>query len=149
MTDGRFYYGAEGKLFKVFGPDDHDALLLLKPHLQVQFVSADKRGFEISKRRISDDMNFPLTLVSSCERLAWLSGQAPLQEVAYMGDGMVDRKVLKAVGYGIVPANGHEMAKSAARFVTVASGGDRAVCEACLHLLRHFFPQAYAAEFGE
>ena len=29
MTDGQFYYTAEGKVMKVFGPNDHDALLLL------------------------------------------------------------------------------------------------------------------------
>ena len=33
MTDGRFYYNIEGKVIKIFGPDDHDALTLLKPYI--------------------------------------------------------------------------------------------------------------------
>jgi hypothetical protein len=27
MTTGEFYYSADGKVMKVFGPDDHNALL--------------------------------------------------------------------------------------------------------------------------
>jgi 3-deoxy-D-manno-octulosonate 8-phosphate phosphatase (KDO 8-P phosphatase) len=30
MTDGKFYYSDKGKVMKVFGADDNDALSLLK-----------------------------------------------------------------------------------------------------------------------
>ena len=32
MTTGHFFYTKSGKVMKMFGPDDHDALLLLKKH---------------------------------------------------------------------------------------------------------------------
>ncbi|MEX0298214.1 MAG: phosphatase, partial [Kordiimonas sp.] len=43
------------------------------------------------------------------------------------------------VGYGIAPANADNNAKSFSDYVTARSGGDRAVAEACLHILERFF----------
>ena len=37
------------KKYKVFGPDDTDALKLLKKYLHIEFISGDKKGFKISK----------------------------------------------------------------------------------------------------
>ena len=45
ITTGQFYYTSEGKWMKVFGPDDNDALGLLRPHIDVRFVTGDKKGF--------------------------------------------------------------------------------------------------------
>ena len=32
MTTGQFFYSTEGKVYKVFGPDDNNALSLLQPY---------------------------------------------------------------------------------------------------------------------
>ena len=45
MTTGQFIYTKEGKQMKIFGPDDNDALGLLKPFIEIRFISADKKGF--------------------------------------------------------------------------------------------------------
>ena len=49
MTTGQFFYDENGKRYKVFDPDDADALKILKRFMNIVFVSADKRGFKISK----------------------------------------------------------------------------------------------------
>ena len=72
MTTGQFFYDENGKRYKVFGPDDADALKILKRFMNIVFVSADKRGFKISKKRISTDMGYKLYNVSSEERLDWI-----------------------------------------------------------------------------
>lgn len=41
---------------KIFGPDDNDAISLLKEFIDIRFISGDKKGFSISKKRIVDDM---------------------------------------------------------------------------------------------
>jgi 3-deoxy-D-manno-octulosonate 8-phosphate phosphatase (KDO 8-P phosphatase) len=56
-----------------------------------------------------------------------------------MGDGIFDHYVMREVGYSISPANGDRRAKDQANFVTERSGGDRAVAEACLHIMEKFF----------
>jgi 3-deoxy-D-manno-octulosonate 8-phosphate phosphatase (KDO 8-P phosphatase) len=139
MTSGEFFYSADGKVMKVFGPDDNDALSLLKQYVEIQFVTGDKKGFAISKKRIVDDMGFPLTLVSTIRRIEWIAERFSLASVIYMGDGIFDHYVMKQVAYAIAPANADKLAKQSAHYVTERSGGDRSVAEACLHLLEKFY----------
>jgi 3-deoxy-D-manno-octulosonate 8-phosphate phosphatase (KDO 8-P phosphatase) len=139
MTTGQFLYTADGKAMKVFGADDNDGLSLLKNHIEIRFVTGDKKGFPISKKRIVDDMGFELEIVSTIRRIDWIAERYPLKSVIYMGDGIFDHYVMSKVGYSIAPANSDKNAKSYASFITERSGGDRAVAEACLHILENFF----------
>jgi 3-deoxy-D-manno-octulosonate 8-phosphate phosphatase (KDO 8-P phosphatase) len=146
MTTGQFLYTADGKAMKVFGPDDNDALSLLKVSLDIRFVTGDKKGFSISKKRIVDDMGFTLDLVSTIRRIDWIKERYEPNEVIYMGDGIFDHYVMKHVGYAIAPANADQFAKQCANYVTNRSGGDRAVAEACLHIMEKFFTPYNANE---
>lgn len=139
MTTGQFFYTAEGKLLKIFGPDDNDALSLLQPFIEIRFVTGDKKGFGITKKRIVDDMAFQLDLVSTIHRIDWISNHYDPKKIVYMGDGIFDHYVMKNVGYAIAPSNADRFAKQSANYVTERSGGDRAVAEACLHILEKFF----------
>lgn len=139
MTTGHFFYTADGKVMKVFGPDDNDGLSLLKPHTEIRFITGDKKGFPITKKRISDDMGYPLDIVSTIRRVEWIKEKYPLESVIYMGDGIFDHYVMRKVGYAIAPANADPFAKKSAHYVTERKGGDRAVAEACLHILGKFF----------
>ena len=139
MTNGQFLYTSEGKTIKIFGPDDNDGLSLLKNSLEIRFVTGDRKGFQISKKRISDDMSYDLDLVSTIHRIEWIGERYELEKVIYMGDGIFDHYVMQKVGYSIAPANADINAKQSANYVTKRSGADRAVAEACLHIMEKFF----------
>jgi len=139
LTTGQFLYTVDGKVMKVFGPDDNDALGLLNPYIEIRFITGDKKGFPISNKRIKEDMNFDLDLVSTIKRVEWIKERYNLKEVIYMGDGIFDHYVMKEVGYSIAPANSDKVAKAHSNYVTERSGGDRAVAEACLHIMNKFF----------
>lgn len=139
VTTGQFFYTADGKTMKVFGPDDNDGLSLLKPFVEIRFVTGDKKGFSITRKRIAEDMKYPLDLVSTIRRVEWIEERYPLETVIYMGDGIFDHYVMKKVGYAIATANADPLAKKAAHYVTERKGGERAVAEACLHILEKFF----------
>ncbi len=139
MTNGQFLYTSSGKTMKAFGPDDNDGLSLLRPFIEICFLTGDKKGFKITQKRIVNDMKFPLKLVNTIKRIEWISKKYNMDEVIYMGDGIFDHYVFKKIGYAIAPANADELAKQYAHFVTKRSGGDRAVAEACLHILKKFF----------
>ena len=139
LTTGGFIYNADGKCFKIFGPDDNDGLKLLRNKVEIIFITGDKNGFEISKKRIVDDMGYELHLVSTIKRVEWIRERYEMQEVIYMGDGIFDHIVMKMVGYSISPNNGDDYAKKSADYITKRSGGDRAVAEACIHILIKFF----------
>ena len=139
MTTGHFLYSKDGKQMKIFGPDDNDGLGLLRPHIQIRFVTGDKKGFPITNKRIKDDMKYELDLISTIKRIEWIKEHYNPKEVIYMGDGIFDHYVMKEVGYSIAPANSDRIAKAHANYVTERSGGDRAVAEACLHIMQKFF----------
>jgi len=139
MTTGQFIYDKNGKKYKVFGADDNDGLSLLKNFMQIQFITGDRKGFDITKRRIVEDMNYKLNLVSTIRRIDWIKEHFNPDEVIYMGDGIFDHYVMREVGYSIAPENADSNAKKYANFITQRSGGNRAVAEACLHILEKFF----------
>ncbi len=139
MTNGQFIYTTNGKAMKVFGPDDHDGLSLLKKFIEIKFVTGDTNGLEITRKRIVDDMKFSLDVVSTIKRTDWISKHYKLEQVIYMGDGIFDHYVFRKIGYSIAPANADEYTKKSADYVTKRNGGDRAVAEACLHIMEKFF----------
>jgi 3-deoxy-D-manno-octulosonate 8-phosphate phosphatase (KDO 8-P phosphatase) len=139
LARSEIFYNAEGKFVKVFGPDDHDALNLLRDKMRVEFMTSDKRGFPIAKKRVVDDMHFPLHLVSNYTRLSWIEKEFGLEGTIYMGDGIFDAEIFQKVGYSICPADGFFLTRQSADFVTNAAGGNRAVAEACIHILNKFF----------
>ena len=53
LTSGNFY-SIEGKVLKEFGPHDAYSLKKLKDKINIAFISADKRGYDITEKRISD-----------------------------------------------------------------------------------------------
>jgi len=140
MTTGQFFYTEEGKVMKVFGADDNDALSLLKQHIKnIIFVTGDKKGYKITQKRIVEDMGYPLFLVSTIDRIKWIKDFFDPKEVIYMGDGIFDHYVFREVGYSIAPSHSDPNAWKYANFVTKRTGGNRAVAEACLHIMEKFF----------
>lgn len=139
LTDGQFHYTKDGKVEKIFGPDDADAIQLIKPYLEVIAVSGDKRGYPITKKRVEEDMKIPLFQISTFDRIKWLSERYNLDEVIYMGDGIFDAMVFDKVGYSVATANAFFKIKEYADYVTNAKGAGGAVAEACWHIMERFF----------
>lgn len=139
FTTGQFLYTEEGKFAKVFGPHDNDGLKKLNGLLNIQVITADKRGFNITKKRIADDMKLKLELVGENERLEWLKNNFNLEESVFMGDSMHDAEIFPLMGYSIAPASAFYLACEKASFVTRHKAGEGAVGEACLHIIEKFF----------
>lgn len=135
LTDGKFYYSQEGKLLKKFGPHDSDGLKIISKYLKIKFISADRRGFDISNKRIKD-MGYSLSLVSEDERANWLNENCDLSKSAYMGDGIFDIYGVKNSLVGISPANALQEVKDSSNYVTHNIGGEGAVFEACMYILK-------------
>ena len=51
------------------------------------------------------------------------------EHIAYVADGVEDAPILRAVGMPCSVADGHRSARGAARYITLAAGGDHAVEE--------------------
>ena len=134
MTDGGFYYSSRGKMLKRFGPEDADALSLVSKLVEIRFVSADKRGFSITKRRINRDMGYRLDLVPASLRLEWIADRYELCSVIYMGDSFRDIDILNTVGLGISPCSAAMPVQQASGYTTIRNAGHGAVADACFHI---------------
>jgi 3-deoxy-D-manno-octulosonate 8-phosphate phosphatase (KDO 8-P phosphatase) len=139
MTTGQFLYSESGKAYKIFGPHDNDGIKMLKNLIKIVFITADKRGFAITKKRIVDDMNQELYLVSEAERLNFIDQHFGLQETIYMGDGIYDANILKSCMFGITPNNARIEAKQSAQYVTPSNSAEGAVLDACIKIKQLFF----------
>lgn len=139
LTTGQFLYTKDGKFAKVFGPHDNDGIKLISKYLKVHAVTADIRGLAITKKRVQEDMEIPLSVIKEEDRLDWITKNFDPKSTIYIGDGLFDAKIFKAVAYGIAPVNAFYIAKESADFVTKTNSGEGAVCEACLHILNKFF----------
>ena len=135
LTNGKFLYSEEGKIYKEFGPHDAFSLNSISKHLKIYFVSADKRGFKISQKRVKD-MGFELTHVTEQERYDFITSNYEMDKLIFMGDGDADAKILKEAFIGIAPNNARPSAKSAANYITSCNGGEGAVAEACDWLVK-------------
>ena len=139
MTTGIQGYSSKGKILKFFGPHDNDGLKQLKKYINIEFVTADRRGYKISKKRIVDDMKFNLDLVQENKRYDFLNKKYGLKNIIYMGDGIYDAKIIKECLYGISPKNARIEARRSSNFVTRSKSGEGAVLDACIKILKHFF----------
>ena len=138
LTDGRFIYTVDGKVAKIFGPHDNDGVKLLKANgFDVVFISADKRGFPITKRRI-EDMKCQVYNVSEADRVTWVKEYIKNNGYTFsifFGDGIGDIPVKDAVTYFACPANARREAKESADYITESIGGQGAFLDLTLWLL--------------
>ncbi len=137
LSSGQFLYDTNGKQYKIFGPHDNDGLKLISSYIKIRFISADIRGFEISKKRV-EDMGFEISLISEDEREGFFENLNS-DNVVFMGDGYADSLVFDKVFYSIAPKNAISYALEKADFITNSNAAEGAVFEACMHLLEEFF----------
>jgi YrbI family 3-deoxy-D-manno-octulosonate 8-phosphate phosphatase len=132
MTDGGMYYSESGDELKRFQTRDGVGLAMLKrAGLIVGIITSEsvelvkRRGAKLGLDEVHVGVSDKLRLIDElCEK--YLLSR---DEVAYIGDDVMDIPVLEAVGFGCSVSDGMPQAKAAAAYVTRAGGGQGAVRE--------------------
>ena len=114
MTTGQFLYSTDGKSHKIFGSHDADGLKLIKDYFNISFITADKKGYAISEKRIKD-MGFPIELVDEKDRYSYIKEKFGFGNTIFIGDGIYDAPIIQDCIFGIAPANARVEAKKAAK----------------------------------
>lgn len=149
FNNGKFHYSRLGKMEKIFGPHDSDGVKILRNYgLEIFAISADKRGFPITERRMID-MGIDLELVVEKDRYSWVKETHGFENAVYIGDGIWDAALVRDCSYGICPANAINLVKSEADYVTVLNGGEGVMLEVALHLGEFFFRDKLNSCLGE
>jgi 3-deoxy-D-manno-octulosonate 8-phosphate phosphatase (KDO 8-P phosphatase) len=134
LTDGCFYYSAAGKVMKRFGPHDSEAAAILATRFEIRFISADRRGFEITKKRISD-MGFDVELVKAEERVSFINAiKDSERRVLFVADSPTDVPALRTADLSACPRNVFPVVSSSVDLVLDADCG-KGVIAALLQLL--------------
>lgn len=133
LTDGRIFYtddGSEAKSFHV--RDGHGIKLLMRAGIGVAIITGRiSRAVEHRARDLGIE-HFVQGAKDKKSALLELSRQVNIEpdEMAYMGDDVVDLPAMALCGLSMAPADAAEMVRQKADIVTVARGGNGAVREA-------------------
>lgn len=128
LTDGSFYYSIAGKIIKRFGSHDAQAIKRCKKYFNLQLISADKRGFAISKLR-ADHLGLPITLVEEELRSNWIASNFNHENTALVVDSFTDIPSLIHVIRSFAPKNAHPELLKRVSNVLNSAGGEGAVAE--------------------
>lgn len=129
LTDGTFWYSKEGKELKRFGPHDAEALKKLKEFFEVIVISADTRGSEISKRRMSD-IGLHLEIVSAENRVEFIQNlKTQERKVVFVGDSLSDIPALKVADFAFCPNDAFYPVHDNVDYSLITEGGRGVVAE--------------------
>ena len=132
LTDGSLYYGANGEEVKRFHVRDGVGIKLLnKVGIDVAIISA-KSSAPLERRL--DDLGVEHRFTGMGDKRAAFAQllktlSLKSEQVAYVGDDVIDLQVMSVVGLSIAVADAYELVKSQAHWVTNACGGQGAARE--------------------
>ena len=139
LTDGKITYSSSGEELKSFNVrDGHAIKMAFRAGLGVAIITG--RGSSMVERRCSE---LGIELIYQGIKDKHLSMSEILQrtgleasQVAYMGDDVVDLKVMAVAGLGCCPSDAAGEVCQQADLVTDASGGNGAARELIFFILR-------------
>lgn len=139
MTDGSIILDNEGNEFKVFNVrDGHGIKMLGKAGIQAAIITGrysevvERRARELGIREVYQRCHIKSV---AFDHLIEKLGLKP-EEVAYVGDDIVDIPIFMRVGLSIAVSDATEETKAVAMMVTENRGGRGAVREICEFLIK-------------
>ena len=139
LTDGRVYVDEDGRPLRAFHIHDGLAIHWFQRLVGPVVIITGKTSQGVAAR--ARELDIRHLIQGSTDKLADLQQllsrlDLRLEQVAAIGDDLLDLPVLKRCGFPIAVANAVDEVKAAARLVTQRSGGHGAVREAVEYLLR-------------
>ena len=139
LTDGKLHFTSDGREFKTFDAQDgHGIVMAQRVGLMIGFISG--RASKATTQRASDlgvkiVLQKPTNKMEMVEEVKRQYGFAN-DEIAFIGDELVDLPPLRRVGLAVAVPNAVDEAKRAAHYVSRRRGGDGAVREVIEMILK-------------
>ena len=134
LTDGSLYFGPDAREYKVFhSRDGHGMKMLRQSGVEIGIITA--RSSEAVAHRM-ENLGIEHVYQGQQEKLpAYESLKAKLglsaDEIAYVGDDVIDLPIMTRVGFAVAVADAHEDVVKRAHWQTSIPGGCGAVREIC------------------
>ena len=140
LTDGKIYISCDGTESKAFNVEDGTGVAIAKyANLPIAFLSGRySKATEIRSKElgishcIQGFLDKKNKLIELCDEL-----NVTFEEVAYVGDGLVDIPVLDVVGFPISVPNAHPDVKKTSKYITELRGGEGVLSEVVELILKH------------
>jgi len=139
LTDGRLWYGADGKELKSFHAfDGHGVKMLIESGVRCAILSGRKSPAVAVRAK---ELGIGLVrqgIAAKREAFEKMLKRLRLQadDAGYMGDELVDVPVLRRCGFACVPREAPEPVRKCAHYVCSAAAGAGAVRELCEFVMR-------------
>jgi 3-deoxy-D-manno-octulosonate 8-phosphate phosphatase (KDO 8-P phosphatase) len=139
LTDGKIYLDGAGNEIKAFSAHDGSALKLLQQAgIRIAFITGrespavERRARELGIDEVHQGVGNKIAVLTDLLEKYNLN----LDQVAFIGDDFNDLPIMRQVGYSFGVANARETVKEFAHFTTAAEGGNGAVSEAVVKILK-------------
>ena len=134
LTDGSLYIGDDGQEYKAFNSKDGHGMVMLQ-HSGVEIAIITGRTSEVVRIRMASlgierVYQGKREKLPAYEELKQITGYSD-QQIAYVGDDIVDLPVMTRVGLAIAVQDAHTLTKQHAHWVTPSGGGRGAAREVC------------------
>lgn len=139
LTDGRIIMDDDGREIKHFDVrDGHGIKILMRFDIDVVLLTGRKSSVVEHRAR---DLGIREVHQQIWDKVAAFEGILERRglmadQVAFMGDDVVDIPLQRRVGFSAAPADADEMVRRSVDFVTSRPGGRGAVREVCERILR-------------
>ncbi|OGT90873.1 MAG: 3-deoxy-D-manno-octulosonate 8-phosphate phosphatase [Gammaproteobacteria bacterium RIFOXYA12_FULL_61_12] len=139
LTDGSLFYGDDGQEYKAFNSKDGHGMVMLRDcGIRIGIITG--RSSEVVRIRMAS-LGVEQVYQGQKDKLpAYEQMKSDLgltdEQVAYVGDDVVDLPVMSRVGLSIAVADAHELVCEKADWRTLAGGGKGAAREVCELLMR-------------
>ncbi len=139
LTDGRLYYTEEGERLKVFSVHDGLGIKLLQRAGILTGVLSGRESSALERRL--RELGLDEILMGRAEKgevLEQLTRRRGIsgEEIAFIGDDLVDVPVLKKVGFPVTVASAPPEVRRVCVYVTLREGGNGALRELADLILR-------------
>ena len=134
LTDGRLFFGDDGQEYKAFhSRDGHGMKMLKNSGVEVGIITG--RTSKVVEHRMANlgiehVYQGKLEKLPAFEELIEKLGVKP-QEVAYVGDDVVDLPIMLRVGLAVAVADAHELVIKHSHWQTAHGGGQGAARDVC------------------
>ncbi len=140
LTDGGIIYSSAGEELKIFNVQDGMGITLAAMGgLKTGLITG--RTSDVVQRR-AKELKFDVISQGNFHKLTEyerIRDEFHLQddEIAYIGDDILDMSILKRVGFSVAVANARDEVKAICDYITISRGGQGAVREVVDKLLKH------------
>ena len=134
LTDGSLFIGDDGQEYKAFNSKDgHGMVMLQQSGVEIAIITG--RTSEVVRIRMAS-LGIERVYQGKREKLPAYEEIKQItgfddEQIAYVGDDIVDLPVMTRVGFAVTVQDAHPLAKQHAHWVTPSGGGRGAAREVC------------------